>query len=147
MHLEHVMKAFDILQHHQFFIKANKCVFGQHELEYLRHIMTNQWVKVDQGKIEVMINWPWPNDIFALHGFLGLTSYYRKFVRNYGLIARILTNLLKKGQFKWNDEAKDAFHKLKHAMTSTPILVMSNFNEPFIVETDASEEGISVVLT
>ncbi|RVX10205.1 hypothetical protein CK203_016297 [Vitis vinifera] len=65
--------------------------------------MTNQWVKVDQGKIE--------------------------------------------GQFKWNDEAQDAFHKLKHAMTSTPILVMSNFNEPFIVETDASEEGISVVLT
>ena len=65
----------------------------------------------------------------------------------YGLIARHLINLLKKGQFKWNDEAEDAFLKLKHAMTTSPILAMLNFNEPFTVETNAFGEGIGVVLT
>ena len=97
MHLEHVMKAFDIYNNTSFFIKAKKCVFGKHELEYLGHIVTNQGVKMDQRNIEVMINWPRPYDILALCDFLGLISYYRKFVQNYGLIARPLTNLLKKG--------------------------------------------------
>ena len=95
MHLEHIHKAFELLRQHQFFLKLSKCVFGQQELEYLGHIVTPQGVKVDRGKIKAMLNWPRPK----LRGFLGLTSYYRKFVRNYGIIARPLTNLLKKGQF------------------------------------------------
>ena len=68
-------------------------------------------------------------------------------MRNYGLIAKPLTNLLKKGQFKWNEEAQQAFLKLKQAMTTTPTLTMPNFNEPFIIEIDASGEGIGAVLT
>ena len=147
MHLEHVMKAFEILRQHQFFIKANKCAFGQQELEYMGHIVTNHGVKVDQSEIEVMVNRPRPNNISELHGFLGLTGYYRKFVRNYGLLARPLTNLLKKGQFEWNDEVEQAFLGLKHAMTTTPILAMPNFSEPFTIETEASSDGIGAVFT
>ena len=98
-HLQHVKTALEVLRHHQFFIKAKKYAFGQHELEYLGHIVTSQGVKVDMGKIEAMVAWPSPTNIFELRGFLGLTRYYKKFVKNYGVIARPLTNLLKKGQF------------------------------------------------
>jgi hypothetical protein len=147
MHIEHVKTAFEILRHHQFFIKLNKCVFGQQEVEYLGHIVTSQGVKADKGKIQSMLNWPCPTNVSELRGFLGLTGYYRKFVRNYGIIARPLTNLLKKGLFRWTEEADAAFLALKQAMTSTPTLAMPNFNEPFVIETDASGTGIGAVLT
>ena len=90
--MQHVEIAFEVLWHHWFFIKAKKCSFGQHELEYLGHIVTAQGVKVDMGKIKAMIAWPRPTNISELRGFLGLTRYYRKFVKDYGVIARPLTN-------------------------------------------------------
>lgn len=98
-------------------------------------------------KITAILAWPQPTNISELCGFLGLTSYYRKFVQNYGIIARPLTNLLKKGKFGWHDEAEAAFSALKQAITTTPTLVMPNFNDSFTIEIDASEEGIVVVLT
>ena len=94
-----------------------------------------------------MLNWPWPTNVFDFHGFLGLTSYYRKFVRNYGFIARPLTNLLKKGKFGWLDEVESAFKELKTAMTTTPTLAIPKFSEPFTIESDASGNDIGVILS
>ncbi|KAH9780314.1 hypothetical protein KPL71_008031 [Citrus sinensis] len=147
LHLTHVRKTLEILKKHSFFIKANKCDFGKHKLEYLGHILTNQGVKVDGKKIEAMVAWPQPTNTTELRGFLGLTGYYRKFVGNYGVLAHPLTNLLKKGNFKWDEDAVSAFTMLKQAMTTTPTLAMPNFNEPFTIETNASEDGIGAVLT
>lgn len=143
----HVQQTFKILRQHQFFVKESKCAFGQQELEYLGHIITNHDVKVDDSKIAAMVAWSRPTNMLELHGYLSLTGYYRKFVQNYGTIAKPLTNLLKKNQFGWHDAAEAAFLALKQAMTTTPILIMPNFNEAFTIETDASGDGIGVVLT
>ena len=78
---------------------------------------------------------------------MGLAVYYRHFVKNFGIIARPLNDLLKKGvQFLWTQVTEQAFQLLKQALVSTPVLALPNFNEPFVVETDASDCGISVVL-
>jgi hypothetical protein len=146
-HLLHVKQTLDTLRQHQFFAKDNKCVFGQQELEYLGHIVTHRGVKVDNSKIAAMVAWPPPTTISELRGFLGLTGYYRKFIQNYGIIARPLTNLLKKGKFGWNEDADTAFLALKQAMTTTPILAMPNFDDSFTIETDASGDGIGAILS
>lgn len=82
-----------------------------------------------------------------LRGFLGLMFYYRKFVRDYGLVAWALTNLLKKGRFMCDAAAEDAFNNLKTTMTITPTLTLPNFGLPFIIQFDASGDGICAALT
>lgn len=74
-----------------------------------------------------MVNWPRPANIKALRGLLGLTSYYKRFVKNYGLIRRHLTELLKNDGFKWGLETERAFGKLKVAMSKTPVLGLPDF--------------------
>lgn len=146
-HLMHLRTTMGILALHEFFIKPSKCVFGQQEVEYLGHITTSEGVRVDPKKIEAMVRWPIPKHITTLRGFLRLTRYYRKFVRGYGAIAKPLTQLLKKGKFDWTPEATDAFERLKVALTTTPVLILPNFAKDFIIETDASGEGIGTILS
>ena len=120
--------------------------FLQKKVEYLGHIISEKGVAVDPFKIGAMQNWSTPRNIKLLHGFLGLTGYYRKFVKNYGKISAPLTSLLEKNVFQWLDRASAAFDKLKAAMTTTPVLTLPDFNRPFIIEADASGVGIGAIL-
>ena len=83
---------------------------------------------VDPFKIGAMQNWPTSRNIKLLHGFLGLTGYYWKFVKNYGENSAPLTSLLEKDVFQWLDRASTAFDILKAAMTTTPVLTLPDFN-------------------
>lgn len=78
---------------------------------------------------------------------MGLTSYYHKFLKDYGIIARPLTNRLRRGQFTWDSEAEQAFCALKAAMTTTPTLALPDFTQSFVIQTDASGEGIGAILS
>ncbi|CAO2146507.1 unnamed protein product [Urochloa humidicola] len=145
-HLQHVRAVLQVLRDNRLAVKQSKCSFGARSVSYLGHIITDGGVTMDPTKVEAVLSWPTPTSVRALRGFLGLTGYYRKFVRNYGVVAHPQTQLLKKEAFIWSPEAERAFNALKQALTSGPTLRLSDFDRRFLVNCDASGSGFGAVL-
>ncbi|MCH79797.1 Ty3/gypsy retrotransposon protein, partial [Trifolium medium] len=145
-HLEHLEWVLQVLQTHELYAKLSKCSFGQKEVDYLGHIVSGSGVKMDANKINDVLQWPVPKNIKQLRGFLGLTGYYRRFIKAYAQMAGPLTDLLRKDAFVWSPEAELAFNQLKKAITTAPVLKLPDFTKPFILETDASGTGVGAVL-
>jgi hypothetical protein len=112
-HLQHVRMVLKHLQEHGLAIKRSKCSFGATSVQYLGHVISDQGVAMDTDKVEAVRAWPLPRTVWAVRGFLGLTSYYRKFIQSYGDIAAPLTKLLKRESFSWTPIATSAFEALK----------------------------------
>jgi hypothetical protein len=146
-HLNHVRLVLELLLKDSWQIKLSKCSFAQNQLTYLGHVISASGVATDPAKIQAVANWSSPTSIKDLRSFLGLAGYYRRFVRNFGLLAKPLTSLLKKGiVFVWTAAHESTFQALKIALVSAPVLALPDFSKPFCLETDASKLGIGAML-
>jgi hypothetical protein len=145
-HCKHLTKVLHILRQNKLFAKKSKCVLAQEQIEYLGHIITEKGVATDPKKVRAVQEWPEPHTIIELRGFLGLAGYYRRFIKDYEKICRPLFDSLKKGEFQWKEPQLTSFREIKKALYSAHVLALPDFNKPFILEADASDKCIGVVL-
>ena len=146
-HCEHLQAVFNKLQEANLKLNIEKCFFFLNELKFLGHIIGKDRIKPDDEKIEKVKNFSIPTNIRQIRGFLGLASYYRKFIKEFSRIAKPLNLLLQKDQpYYWGDKQEKAFQTLKNHLITAPILQYPNFKQPFYVHTDASQSGLGAVL-
>jgi hypothetical protein len=113
---------------------------------YLGHVISTDGVAMDAQKIQAVLDWQVARSARAVRVFLGLASYYWRFVKGYGDIAAPLTRLLRKEGFRWSTESEAAFHELQRALTLEPVLHLPDFAKYFVVECDAFDTGVSGVV-
>ncbi|GFW11425.1 retrovirus-related Pol polyprotein from transposon 17.6 [Trichonephila clavipes] len=129
-------------------LSPSKCHLFRREVTYLGHIISAEGVRTDTDKISAVKDWNCPTNVHQLRGFLGLCTYYQKFVKNFSTIARPLHKLTEaKQKVIWTVDCNNAFNKLKDALTSAPILAYPEIGKQFILDTDASHESIGAVLS
>lgn len=129
-------------------LQPDKCEFLKKEVLYLGHYVGRNGVRPDPKKLEAVLKFPTPTTVRKVREFLGLTGFYRRFVKHYAKIAKPLTNLLKKNvKFKWSELAEKAMQELKDILCSSPILQYPDFSKPFVLTTDASNYAIGGILS
>ena len=129
-------------------LKAKKCNLFAQKVEYLGHIILEDGVSTDPNKIEVVKDWREPTSVKELRSFLGLCSYYRRFIKDFACTAKPLHRLTGKDEkFVWSTECQEAFDSLKAKLIGSPILSYPDFSKPFILDTNASDTAIGAVLS
>ncbi|KAK3517343.1 hypothetical protein QTP70_004487 [Hemibagrus guttatus] len=121
----------------------------EHVLTFLGYVISRHGVEMDVVKVQAVTEWPAPTSVRELQRFLGFANFYRRFIRNYSLVAGPLTLLLrgKPKKLTWMDLARSAFQRLKNCFTTAPILRHPDPDLPFVVEVDASSSGLGAVLS
>ena len=128
-------------------LKPAKCSFLRMQVHFFGHVVSTDGVATDPLKVKAVATYPQPQNLEELRRFLGMASYFRKFIRNFASIARPLHRLTEKSvQFQWTSECQEAFSTLKQRLTEAPVLCYPDFTKPFIVYTDASGNGLGAVL-
>lgn len=146
-HLIHLEQVFERLKKANLQLKQTKCRFAQKEIQFLGYSISAAGIKPDEEKLKMIQQLPGPKDITALRSFLGLTNFYRRFIRNYSNITLPLLTLTKKDtKWTWNEKCEEAFQRLKGELIKAPILASPDFSLPFTVYTDASKYAIGGIL-
>ena len=129
-------------------LKPSKCQLFRTQVDYLGHVVSAAGIQTDPAKVEAVKHWPTPKTQTQVRSFLGLASYYRRFIQDFAGKARPLQRLTEKNvAFKWDSDCDEAFGALKAALTSAPILAYPMPNGQFILDTDASAFALDAVLS
>ncbi|GFU82942.1 retrovirus-related Pol polyprotein from transposon 17.6 [Trichonephila clavipes] len=146
-HLKHLKDVFDHLRSAKLHIKPSKCQFSHAYVKYLGHLVSLGLRTPGELKVQVIKDFPIPTNKTQVKVFIGLSGYYRRCIPEFSVIAAPLTDLLKgrnrKSTVDWNSSCQNAFEELKTRLSKNPVL----FTKPFIIQCDASNLGIGVVLS
>ncbi|MBW0530061.1 hypothetical protein O181_069776 [Austropuccinia psidii MF-1] len=147
-HVTYVSTVLSGLRANNLFAKASKCLFHVSSVKYLGYVVSSEGLKMAQGKVQKILNWPPPRNLKALQCFLGFANFYCLFIKNYSKKISSLTSFLKKDScFPLNGTVLSQFNQLKEAFTTPPILSHFNPSLPTIVETDASNYALGALLS
>lgn len=146
-HLVHCREVFARIKAANWKVKVTKCSFAQSEIKLLGHVINSASIKVDVDKIKDITQAPVPTNVTELRSFLGLAGYYRHFIKNFAESSAVLhAGTSAKRTIKWTPEMQTAFERLKEKLTTPLVLAFSDFDAPFVVETDASSVVLGAVL-
>jgi hypothetical protein len=146
-HLKDLRSVFERLVEARFTVKLTKCFFGRESVNYLGHVVGSQGIKPDPSKLKAVEEFSVPTNLTEVRSFLGLTTYYHRFVPSYSTVAEPLYRLQKKNvHFEWSSECQAAFEQIKQLLISSPTLRYPDFSREFMLMTDASDVGVGVVL-
>jgi len=129
-------------------LNPSKCCFAAKTFTFLGHVVSKEGIRPDPGKIEAVLHFPTPKNVPSVRSFLGLTGYYRKYVRGYSNLAGPLFELTKKDiAFVWDMRYEQAYQALKAALVDAPVLTRPNFKQTFWLDVDWSTKGIGAILS
>ena len=147
-HNARLRKVFQKLRDAGLKMKPQKCQFLCKEIKYLGHIVSERGIQTDPEKIQAVADWPTPRSADDVKQFIGLASYYRRFITNFAKIAAPLHKLATKGkEFCWSKECEESFCLLKRALVTAPVLSYPCSEGLFVLDTDASDQAIGGVLS
>ncbi|KMQ83693.1 reverse ribonuclease integrase, partial [Lasius niger] len=147
-HLRLLEEVFRRLRDARLQLNPDKCRFCVDRLKYLGHVVDRYGIHTDPEKISAVTNWPEPRSVKQVRQFLGMASWYRRFIKDFSTITAPLTSLTKKNtRWTWGADETAAFNRLKRALTAAPVLACPDFSRRFYLQTDASTSGLGAVLT
>lgn len=145
--LERLENVFQLLQNSGLTLNINKCSFFQENLEYLGYEISEMGIRPGKLKINAVENFPTPSNVHEIRQFIGLASYFRKFIHNFAMIARPLTDLTRKNSsWHWGPEQENSFRELKQHLIQRPLLGIYDPKKPTYLHTDASKYGLAGIL-
>jgi hypothetical protein len=147
-HLQHLDMVLCKLRGVNLKLNPNKCSFAAKSITFLGHVVSKDGAKPDPGKIEAVLHFPQPRTVTNVKSFLGLTGYYRKYVKGYARLAAPLFELTRKDvDFVWNMGCQQAFQALRTALVRAPILRRPDFKKAFYLDVDWSPKGVGAILS
>ena len=150
VHAQHLKVVFQCLQNAGLTLRGTKCHIGLPSVRYLGNIFSAKGMSPDPSKVQDITDWPTPTNPTEVRQFLGLASYYRRYILNFSNIAGPLYSLTQKNvPFTWDLACNEAFGTLKSHLVQSPVLAYPCFHqeaEPFVLQTDASAIGLGAVL-